>query len=1114
MVYEDRSGLPDAFNRGPLRPKTSRMIYRDGEQYFAQGAEMNELDFIIARRNRRVSDRSIKDGDRMEGAEAIVLFAEGSVHCYPGNIYVEGDIHEVGDAMLTGVPMTGRVTIGVRVVRTIITELEDPTLYGIAPGTDAEGEAGAAREEISLTWGFSGDGGTGELYSVYLLQDATILSQIAPPALTGVIDQIARYDYDALGHYAVGEGCMVSALGLFAGNQVFSIAHGVANILGYKRERQTAFTVRRPEDPDLETVTGETAVFTGATGTSTTVTVARGPIKDLTLAIVTKRKVETVLRSTTPGGIDVLQESGAVTIESVVQGATTFPPASYLLSANGVNWGPAGSEPAASTTYTVTYLYNTSVLPTATFTSRTVTVAGGVQTTSIVLGYTSKVPRIDLMCLDISGAPVYVKGISSRRGALPPTTPSSLLKLAEINNDWFGAPLVDNNGPRNVTFETQGRFFSFMKKMAFQFERSKAQYEPRVGTPSSKDGIFTDTFVDDFFRDPNEAQTASVNQGVLQLPISNVLMQVILGTSKFLNFTEEVVVSQPQRTSAQLINPYDNFLQMPAGMKIEPAADFWTEQVVQWTSPVTRNFTAAPDTPPGQEEIIESSEAASQVAAEFLRQRTVDVVLSGFGVGETLQSLVMDGVNVKPAGTFVGNAAGQISLTFTIPAGIPVGRRRIRAQGAAGSFAEAVYVGAGQIDVTTMRRVTLVTRAAPVPIQITQNFTTIEQTIINNTTNVVNTIVNPIVTQPTPVFNPVTQTWPNDNDDNATNDNDGPKFDPLAQSFTVPTDRMIVGFNIWIEDVGLATNGIRLQLATMLNGFPTTDVMAEAFLPMTNVQPGDKVALRFPIPVHLSPTREYCFVILTSDGEHAISVARLGDVVGTGLNQQRVSSQPYTIGEMFSSSNRITWTPHPDTDIAFEVVAARFNEASKTVVLWTGAVTNVSDILIRGAAEVPTQDATIRFEIVRAGGAVIQMEQGQTKEFAEFLNETITLRAVLTGNFAISPILYPGTLLAGGRIATTATYVSKAFTMGTNREIDVVIAAFQPSGSTLAFQVDAADGNFTNLTLDTTLTLGEGWTEPKFRKLTHTAIQGRLKLTMTGGPAQRISVAALRGFSI
>ena len=45
--------------------------------------------------------------------------------------------------------MTGEVAVGVRVVKTVVTEVEDAILLGLHPGTEAEGEAGAAGRRSS-----------------------------------------------------------------------------------------------------------------------------------------------------------------------------------------------------------------------------------------------------------------------------------------------------------------------------------------------------------------------------------------------------------------------------------------------------------------------------------------------------------------------------------------------------------------------------------------------------------------------------------------------------------------------------------------------------------------------------------------------------------------------------------------------------------------------------------------------------------------------------------------------------------------------------------------------------------------------------------------------------
>ena len=244
-------------------------------------------------------------------------------------------------------------------------------------------------------------------------------------------------------------------------------------------------------------------------------------------------------------------------------------------------------------------------------------------------------------------------------------------------------------------------------------------------------------------------------------------MQFVGMNAYTLPYVEEVVVSQDLRTSAMEINPYDNFIVMPGALSLNPAIDFWTEEQTAWTSPETREFAAAPNQPPGQSVLNEVTELR-RVNAVNLRQIPVTATIEGFAAGENLATLTFDGVDVKPAGTQTANIAGVITVTFTIPANIPVGRRLVRATGAADSFAETIYVGEGTIDITTMRRVTLVTRAAPQPV------------IINNVTNVIkNTVVNNIkiinqITQPVIISN---------NPDPRDGGSNGGGPDPLAQTF-------------------------------------------------------------------------------------------------------------------------------------------------------------------------------------------------------------------------------------------------------------------------------------------------------------------------------------------
>lgn len=1097
MAFEHRSGLPGAYDRASEKPQWSDVIFR--EDHLAQAAEMNDLAAITARKIRRVGNMVAKSGDRIEGGEINVIFdvvgdppepvdpLTMTVNLSAGLVYVAGDVLPVPAASFSGILAAGEVVFGVRLIKTVVDETDDPSLLGLHPGSEAEGEPGAVRLVSSLSWSMPDDGEPGDFFSVYLVKNGAPIDQAPPPALSGVLQTIAVYDFDALGNYVV-DGCEVSALGKVGAQQVFSIAAGTANIKGYKRIRESALRHLQTEEPELEGIAAEPHTFTGATGGSTVITVSRPPIANVTAAVVVKEVAEGVVRGAAPNTSDLLGFSSVVSIVSVVQGATTFVAGTdYTLVGDAVSWAPGGAEPAGSSTYTVTYRYNAAVTPTD-ITDTTITLAGGVNGTTALVSYASKLPRKDILCLDITGRPVYVKGVSARAGRLPPLPPENLLKLAEIDNDWLGAPSIDNNGTRNYTADEQRRLFRRLTDILEQFGRAQLEQKMTAFEPVSKRGIFTDLFVDDFYRDQGEPQTAAVNKGVLQLAIDDVLLERTTRGVDVLPWVEEIVIRQDQATSSIKINPYMNFVRMPAGMLIEPAVDFWTAEATEWTSPITREFSAAPNEPPGQTTINEVTQIR-RVNARTLRQIQVKVKLSGFGVGENLATLTFAGVDVKPPGTQTGDANGEIEVTFTIPANIPVGRSAVRATGAVDSFAESIFVGEGTVDITTMRRVTLITRAAPVPIVI----------------NVVNeTIINQITVQQ--IGNPVVDTGSRAADTGGNGSND-----PLAQTFTLPEPRHVVGVNFKFTAIGDRTQGVRVQLARVANGQPSREVLAEAFINMQPIVVGEMVEARFAYPVFLPADREFCFVILTSDAEHAVAMAKLGDVdVPT---QTRVSSQPYTIGVLLTSANRLTWTPMQEADLCFQIVCAKFTSATRMVDILTADFDTVSDAIVRGAVELPTDATRFRYELVRATGQVIPMAPGQTREFSEYVTEEVTLRAVLEGTENLSPILYPGTMLIGGRIRTTGNYVTRAFPMGAGVDIRAIFASLIPAGATVSVHVDATDDNWNALTLDSSGVLGGGWNEPVYEEVAYSAAEGRVRIMLTGGPGARPSIAQLRAYS-
>lgn len=1050
--FNHSSGLPAVYDRSPDHPDWARVLFR--EDRIAQAAEIMEAQSIIEARNRRVSDRIMSDGDRIEGADIIVDALAGTVTLTAGRVYARGDVRPVASATLSSVPMIGEVPVGVRVVTQVVTENEEPDLLGLHIGSEAEGEAGAGREVETVVWGFGGDGEPGDLYQVYLLKDGVAVNQAPPPSLSGVTQAIALYDRDANGSYVV-RGCSVRALGLIGGAQNFSIGEGTANILGFKRVRDYALRHAEVEAFDVSTVVAEPHTFAdGGTGTAV-VPLNHGPLAAVTTAIITKQKTVSITKGLS-NSLDPLPDGSITSLVSVVQGGTTYVAGtSYVLNADRVDWSPGGAEPAPGSSYNVTYQYLAAVTPTAS-TADSVTLTGGVTGGSVLLSYNWKLPRYDLLCLDQDGRPVYVKGVSSAAKPRAPDQPSALLALAEIHNDWRTTPEVINTDVKSVPYVEMWAYFRRLFDLADLVALERLRRDIDYREPVAKKGIFVDPWEDDTYRDAGEVQTAAVFSQQMRLAIDPTIFSLGPAQTVMLDFTEEVVVRQELFTACMKVNPYANFSPLPASLALNPPADFWEDHVTQWLSEQTRVFGSGivAGSTTRTELVSESSQAA-----QFLRQISVAFTIKGFGAGEALTSLTFDGLNVTPAGPLVANGSGQVSGTFTIPANVPSGTKLCEATGASGTKASAQFVGQGRIEIDVMRRVTTIRQRS--------------------------------------------------------NGGDGPHgepVDPLAQTFMLTEARHIIGVDLRVCAVGNTAKPILVEIHAVENGIPTADTLAQVSVSMVGVSAGQWLQARFAVPVFLTADREWAIMVKTDDANHALSIGRIGDF--DAASQRWVGAQPYSVGVLLSSSNAMTWTPHQAEDLTFRLVAAKFAPLSKTVALGTVAVTDMSDLLIRAGVELPTADASLVFEVQRADGSITKLLPGQPWELAAYVTETLTVRAILTGTAKISPTLYPNVALISGKVRASGTYISRAFTMGAAIRMSAFLKTFLPAGSTLTVEVDAADDNWVAVAQFAATALNGGWFEREYRKTPYTATEGRIRLTLAGSPAARPILSDFRAVSI
>jgi hypothetical protein len=463
----------------------------------------------------------------------------------------------------------------------------------------------------------------------------------------------------------------------------------------------------------------------------------------------------------------------------------------------------------------------------------------------------------------------------------------------------------------------------------------------------------------------------------------------------------------------------------------------------------------------------------------YMRQITVNVTISGFGAGENLSKLEMAGVSVKPPGTQTANALGTIALSFTIPANMPAGRAMIYAEGAGGSWAQALFVSNGYHDADTIQRTTTITRF------VTRTVTT-------------TTAPRPQAQEEASGFQSVFEP--------------ARSPDPVAQTFIIDEDRFIAGFDLRFAAFGDKSKGIMVELVRTEHGFPAGESIAQTVTSLASAAVGQWVQVRFPVPVHVTGGLEYGFIVRTNDDDHALALASIGGF--DPVAQQFVGAQPYVVGMLLSSATATAWTAHQKDDLSFQIVAARFSPVSKTVSFGTFSLTNASDLMARASVLIPSGDTSVTFEIVRASGEVKKLSPNVNWELDAFVTESVTLRAVLTGSVKMSPVLFPGIILVSGTIATSATYVSRAMEMGTGVRLSAYMKHWLPGGSEVAVHFDKTDNAWIAAPVSMTDILEDGWIEREYRLAPVTAVQGRIRVTLTGGPAARPSVQDMRAVAI
>ena len=625
-------------------------LFRAG--YVLQSAELNEIQSASAYRMKGIADALFKDGDVVRDARVIVDSETGITRCESGAVYLQGAVRGIPPATFT-IPTSGVVAVGIYLMATAVTDLDDPGLRDPASLTRNYQEPGAGRRKVSAYWGYSGDLQAGDFFPVYTVEDGTLRAKEAPPNLDSFNQSLARYDRDSAGGSYVVSGLTVQRQSdLGNGDQVYTVAEGRARVNGYGVEQSTSRRLVYPATPDLRLISSEPHVST--TVGAQRVNVDRSPINDITNLAITSEKTVTLTHGGFVGAQDPLPDTSVLQIISVSQGATTFTSGvDYALTAGKVDWSPAGAEPATGSTYSVTYRYIATVTPTL-VDDTGFTVTGAVVGTLILVTYHQKLPRIDRLALTADGAFVWINGISADYTPQVPEVPQDMLALSSVYQAWGANSFVSNDSVRVVPMQDLSKINGRIDYMLGLIAQQRLEGSANLKESVQKKGLFVDPFLDDTLRDAGVSQTAAIFTGELTLAVdilgvSLTSADVTVRTSMTYSLTS--ALEQLARTGSMKVNPYMAFDPIPAVVTLTPAIDQWTQVDSVWASAVTERFVTVSSL--GwllRTSTSTSVQMLSSVSkpAELLRPIEVSFKIGGFGPNEVLSSVTFDGIAVVP----------------------------------------------------------------------------------------------------------------------------------------------------------------------------------------------------------------------------------------------------------------------------------------------------------------------------------------------------------------------------------------------------------------------------------------------------------------------------------
>jgi len=249
-------------------------------------------------------------------------------------------------------------------------------------------------------------------------------------------------------------------------------------------------------------------------------------------------------------------------------------------------------------------------------------------------------------------------------------------------------------------------------------------------------------------------------------------------------------------------------------------------------------------------------------------------------------------------------------------------------------------------------------------------------------------------------------------------------LEPIHQSFSVPIYCHLTRISLKFRAVSNDSN-IKLILREVIDGIPQRIIHGIARLDTLNISSNASLwsNFNFDYPIILSPLKEYCFSIYSEDENYDIFVSKINEPdINTGIE---IGDQLYLSGDLYLSKDGIRFQRVYDTDLTYRLYVEKFNNLNTTVSLGNYTLGSSFNSFCLNIRDIEPAGTNISYEYRELGGEWKSLDSNLVTCLNTKVN-SIKLRATLnSSNELISPyVLLQGATVSFYESDTTGSIIS------------------------------------------------------------------------------------------